>query len=314
MSLRAQTFDLLNSDKPAPRTPAWWVQTLLIILIAINLCAVMLETVDELYHQYQRWFWLFDAISVLVFTIEYGARVWVATEDHAYQNGWRGRLRYMLTPMAIIDLLAILPFYLSLFVSVDLRFLRAFRMLRVLKLTRYSSAMTVLIEVLKEEANTLMAAFFILFILLIIASSGVYFMEHNVQPDAFGSIPHSMWWALVTLTTVGYGDVTPITTAGRIFGGLVTIVGVGMAALPAGILASGLADQIHRRRDDLRKQFRIALEDGVIDADEEEALEEFRKELGITRKIALNIREEIHTAQDQSAPVKCPNCGTTISK
>ncbi len=291
---------------------AWWIDFALIVLIALNVAAVILETVDPIYHAYKIWFDLFDLFSVLVFTIEYVARVWTIVEDERFSDGWRGRIRYMMTPMAIIDLLAILPFYFSLFIDADLRILRALRLLRVFKLTRYSSAMTMLLDVLQEEAKTLFACFFILFILLIITSTGAYLVEQAVQPDVFGSIPDSMWWALVTLTTVGYGDVTPVTPLGRIFGGIVTIIGVGMAALPAGILASGLADQLHVRRDDLRRQFREALEDGVICDQEEYELEELRKKLGISRKSADTIRQEIMVQQADKTINQCPHCGKEI--
>lgn len=309
---RSGLYQLLERSDPGSGKGRW-VDIALIVLIALNVIAVTLETVESIYTRFAYWFDAFDLFSVAIFTLEYLARLWVSAENPRFSNGWRGRLRYALTPMALIDLLAILPFYLGLFFNADLRFLRALRLLRVFKLTRYSTAMTMLLDVLQEEAATLFAGFFILFILLILAASGAYLVEHEMQPEVFGSIPQAMWWALVTLTTVGYGDVTPITTTGRVFGGIVTIIGVGMAALPAGILASGLADHLHRRRDDLRQQFRVALEDGVVDEAEEAEIETLRKRLGLSLEVANDIRANVEAQMAAVSSNRCPHCGEQIS-
>jgi voltage-gated potassium channel len=156
-----------------------------------------------------------------------------------------GRLRYLVTVQTLIDIAAIMPFYFGL--ALDLRFLRAFRLMRALRLTVYGAAVESLAVVFHNERRSLFGAFVVMIILLIVASSLVYFVERTAQPEAFASIPHAMWWGLATLTTVGYGDVTPITALGRLFGGIVTILGVGMFALPAGILASGYARELRRR-------------------------------------------------------------------
>ena len=136
-----------------------------------------------------------------------------------------------------------------------------------------------------------------------------YIVEHKAQPDDFGSIPAAMWWAIVTLTTVGYGDVTPITPLGRVFGGLATLIGIGVAALPAGILASGLNAHLHRRRDMLRDQFRLALQDGRIDPREAAAIEEMRREMGLTPLEAQSIRTDVLLHQRQVQDCTCPECG-----
>ena len=130
----------------------------------------------------------------------------------------------------------------------DKRYLRVVRLLRVFKLSRYSRAMQLLLNVFKEERLSLFAAFSVLFIIMLVAACAMYTLEKDVQPEHFSSIPQAMWWALVTLTTVGYGDVTPVTDLGRLFGGLITIVGIGVVALPADILASGFSEQLSRRR------------------------------------------------------------------
>jgi voltage-gated potassium channel len=290
-----------------------FVDLALIILISINVISVTLETVDWIQQKYIAWFQFIEIFSVAAFTIEYLVRIWSSVEADPGQSPLNQRLRYVASPMAIIDLLAFAPFYLTFFVVIDLRFLRVLRLLRIFKLTRYSSAMTMLMDVFKEEANAFFAGLFILLILLILAASGAYLVEHSVQPEKFGSIPDAMWWAIATLTTLGYGDVTPVTPLGKLFGAVVAVTGIGMAALPAGILASGLADQLRRKRETMAKQYRQALEDGVIDAREERELEEHRKNLGLSRLLANEILQEMELTCKAEEIRHCPQCGTDLS-
>lgn len=281
----------------------------LIVLITLNVGAVIMETVDPIYARWQNAFDLFEVISLTVFVIEYAVRLWVVPENPDKPSRWS----WATSPLAVIDLLAILPALLYLFIPIDLRILRTFRMLRLLKLTRYSPALGMLLAVFEEEAGAFFAGFFILMLMLIFAASGAWLAEHEVQPEAFGSIPAAMWWAVATLTTVGYGDVTPVTVAGKFFGAVITIIGIGMAALPAGIIASGLNDQLHRRRASLESEFRKALEDGNICDAEEAGIEALRKELGLSRRAADQIREKIHS-ETQGQPGFCPGCGRPLKK
>ena len=307
-SLRKTVFQKLEHTETADRLGKI-VDYLLIALIAINVGSVILETVDSVASQYVELFTIIEVVSVAVFTLEYLARLWSCVEDPKLAGAKYPRLKYAVSPLALIDLLAILPFYLTFFFIMDLRFLRVLRLLRVLKLTRYSPALSIILEVIREERHSFYAAFFILMVLLILAASGAYLVEHRVQPDKFGSIPHAMWWAMATLTTVGYGDVTPITPMGQIFGSLVAIVGIGMAALPAGILTSGLTSQLRRNREALRNQLRSALEDGIIDETEETALEDLRKNLGLSRQIALEVRQDVHDRRLEHVGAHCVHCG-----
>lgn len=309
--LRRAAYDILEQTERFAQVGRW-VDIALIILIAVNVVAVILETVGWLYAAYGPWFEALELFSVVVFTIEYIGRLWVCVEDEEYRDHNLPRLQYAASPLAVIDLVAILPFYLTLFFAIDLRFLRVLRLLRIFKLTRYSSAMTMLLDVIREEANAFFAGFFILIVLLVLAASGMYLVEHDDQPDKFGSIPEAMWWAMATLTTVGYGDVTPITGWGKLFGACVTVIGIGMAALPAGILASGLADHLRRRREVLGEEFRQALEDGVIDENEEAELEALRKNLGLSRNAATDIRNQLQAERDSPHPRFCPHCGETL--
>jgi len=149
--------------------------------------------------------------------------------------------------LQLIDLVVILPFYLSFLFSIDLRMLRILRLFRLLKLARYSPAMQSLVAVVSNEKRALFGALLLMVCLLLFASTGIYFVEHKAQPEAFGSVPAAMWWAVATLTTVGYGDVTPITPLGKVFGGFVMVFGLGMFALPIGIMATGFSQESHRR-------------------------------------------------------------------
>ncbi len=311
MTLRNQVYRML--ERPDRREPVGRaVDIFLITLIIVNLLSVVFETVDWFYADYRLWFITIEVVSVAIFTVEYLARIWCCVEQDPDKPASSQRIGFALTPLALIDLLAIAPFYLAFLVTIDLRVLRVLRLLRIFKMTRYSSAMTMLLDVFRQEASAFVAGFFILVVLLVLAASGEYLVEHSAQPDKFGSIPEAMWWAVATLTTVGYGDVTPVTPLGKLFGALVTIIGIGMAALPAGILASGLADQLRRKREALAEQYRLALQDGKVDAEEKEALEEFRKSLGLSKALASEVLDKMRKRGPDVGQRFCPHCGSEL--
>ena len=246
--LRARIYEVIESTQPGNGIGVWF-DRFLIVLIVTNVIAVILETVDQISEAYSDFFFVFELFSVAIFSIEYLMRLWTIVDgpNANFRAPVAGRLRYALTPMALIDIAAILPFYLSVFIGIDLRFMRVFRLLRLLKLTRYSTAMHMLGATLYTQRRALLAALMIVFMTLILTSSVIYLFEKDAQPDAFGSIPEAMWWGLATLTTVGYGDIYPITLVGKIFGSIVMILGIGIFALPVGILATGFAEEIRKR-------------------------------------------------------------------
>ena len=194
-------------------------------------------------------FVVIEGILVLLFTAEYGLRVWVSPlhPKGLYRDGVRGRLRYCVTPMALIDLIAIIPGLLTLFADTSTEIMLLLRCIRLLKLLRFFSAFDTLIVVVRNERKPLMAAIVLMLILLVIISSVAFLIERDAQPEAFGSVPRAMWWGIVTLATVGYGDVVPQTILGRVMGSVVVLLGMGMFALPAGIIATGFAEEMRRR-------------------------------------------------------------------
>lgn len=242
---RKSIYYSLESDQ-AKRRDDRIIGTFLSTLILLNILAVILETVESIKAQYGVMIEVFEVFSVAVFTVEYVIRLWASVEKEAGQP-IISRLKFALSPMAIIDLLAIMPFYLPLFVQIDLRYLRALRLMRIvriLKLGRYSKSLKLLTHVLKDKMPDLIVTASVGFVLLTVSASAMYFFENKAQPEVFSSIPAAMWWAVSTLTTVGYGDVFPITMGGKIFGSFVAVLGVGLIAIPAGILGAGLIEAI----------------------------------------------------------------------
>lgn len=308
--LRRRAYEIFENaaDQPAGRL----LNSLLIALIIANVAAIVLHSVPSIGARYETWFELFEWLSILLFTFEYAMRVWSAVErsDGRYKAPIKGRLRYMVSPLALIDLLAILPFYLAFLLPADLRFMRIFRLLLIFKLTRYHASMGLLGRVVRSEAGPIAAALFILATLLIAAASFAYLAEHEAQPQVFGSIPDAMWWAIVTMTTVGYGDMVPVTPLGKVIGGLIAIIGLGMVALPAGMLASGFSEQLHQRRREFENEVHRILSDDVISAEEGAQLEEIRDRLGLTDQQAAEI---LGLFSQRRAASRCPHCGHSLT-
>jgi voltage-gated potassium channel len=246
--VRRWLYILLEAGKTGDK-PSAIFDVFMVGLILANVVAFAAETDVRIAAAYGEELRFFNAFSIAIFTVEYLIRLWVCVDHPAFRGlpKWRVRLGYSMAPQMLIDLIVILPFYLSFLFAVDLRVLRIFRLFRFLMLARYSPALYTIGRVFKSERRAMLAALIVMSGMLIFSATGIYWLEHEVQPEAFGSIPMSMWWALATLTTVGYGDVVPLTTLGRFFGGLVMIFGLGMFAMPIAIVSSGFAREIHRR-------------------------------------------------------------------
>ena len=316
--LRQRVHQLLERDtQHDPLSIA--IDIVLIGLICISVIGIVLESIDRLYQDYRAIFDTLEWLTICVFSAEYVLRVWASVEQPRYQalpgGSLHKRLRYMCTPVAVIDLVSILPFYLATLGLVggsDLRFLRALRLLRILKLTRYSAAFDTLGVVFRENLRSFTAALFVLIVVMLIAATGMYYFERAAQPEAFSSIPASMWWAFATLTTVGYGDITPITAGGKMFGALISVIGIAMVALPTGILASAFTEQLRRRTEEFRNESDQALRDGVITDDEQRELDRLRDRLGLSEFTASMILDGERTRamlRAETARRCCPTCG-----
>ena len=245
--LRKWVCDLLEpsiSGSSAARS----IELFLIALIFLNIVAIILESVKDINAEYAPFFHSLENFSVLVFTIEYLLRVWTSRVNPRYGHRTIG---YLFSAIGIIDFLSILPFYLDVvlgFIPIDLLFLRIvrlFRLLRVLKIARYLKALNIMQSVLRERKEQILVSIMFILFLLVIVSTVMFYIENDAQPDRFSSIPATMWWGIATLTTVGYGDMVPITTLGKVLGGMITILGIGLFALPAGIFSSGLTEFMH---------------------------------------------------------------------
>jgi len=247
-TLRKRVYEIIETGRGEDRASKIF-DGFIVTLILLNVFAFVAETVHEVEAAYRTQFRIFEIFSVAVFTLEYMARLWVAVEVPFLSrlSPLKARIEMAKRPALIIDLLAFLPFYLSQIFAIDLRMLRVLRLLRFLKLSRYSPAMHTLIRVLSNERRALAGAGLLLIAAMLFAASGMYYLEHAAQPEKFGTIPDAMWWAIATLTTVGYGDVSPITGLGRIFGGFVMIIGLCVLALPVAIISTGFAQELNRR-------------------------------------------------------------------
>ncbi|MFD2718357.1 potassium channel family protein [Hymenobacter monticola] len=243
---RTRVYHILNADDGGQTTIERVTDWFLILLVLLNAATVVMQSVKSVDARYHPFFVGFELVSMYVFTLEYALRVWSCVEDRRYQRPWRGRLAFVLSPLALIDLLAILPFFLSVGL-VDLRILRVVRLLRVLKVARYVRALHVIGHVIRRKRAELLVTLGVLGLMLLLVSSLMYIIESEAQPDKFGSIPDTMWWGVATLTTVGYGDVFPITPAGKLLSSLIAVLGLGLFAIPTGILASGFSEQLQEQ-------------------------------------------------------------------
>jgi voltage-gated potassium channel len=225
------------------------VGQLLVALIVINLVAMTLESVPSLEARYSVLFGLIEICSLVLFSAEYLLRIWVTAEHapHSHLSPAQARMRFVFSFDGLVDLCAVLPFWLALFFPADLRFLLVLRVVRFLKLVRHSTAMRSLLDAIYTERRALLGSLVILTGTTMIAASTMYLVERDVQPDKFGTIPDAMWWAIVTLGTVGYGDAVPITVPGKLVAAVTILFGLMMVALPVGIIATAFANEIRRR-------------------------------------------------------------------
>lgn len=249
MQLKQRLFDILHDDDvedPLERS----FNTFMLVVIFLSVISVILETDESIFAIGHTFFTAFEIITVALFTFEYLLRIWTCTMDPRYTSPILGRLKWAVTPMAIIDLASILPFYIPSS-GLDLRFLRAVRLIRLfrlLKMVHYSQSLKTLTNVLRAKKEELLVTLFAGIIVLVLASSLMYYIEREAQPESFNSIPSSLWWGVATLTTIGYGDIYPKTALGKSLGSVIAILGIGLFALPSGIIAAGFTAELQNKK------------------------------------------------------------------
>jgi voltage-gated potassium channel len=248
MTLRRRLYLTLEPTEKGGLTERIF-ELVLIVIITLNILAIVLDSVQSIRDEYAELFQQFELFSLIFYTVEYILRIYSIVENPKYADPVKGRLKFAGTPLAIVDLLAFLPFYL-VFLPMDLRFLRIFRLMalfRVFKIARYLHALSIFKRVIYDRKEQLVLSFIFILFVLVIISFIMFYAENEAQPDKFTSIPATMWWGIATITTVGYGDMVPITPLGKFLGGIFAISGVGLLALPAGILSSGFFELLHNQ-------------------------------------------------------------------
>jgi voltage-gated potassium channel len=300
-TFRQQIFALLNPTETSGKLHeildsfvVWW--------IFISVVCVILESVSSVQYALSMQFVFVDVISVLVFTLEYIFRLYSCVEDPRYQKAISGRIDAAKGPIAVIDFLAIVPFFLEGFLHhvLDLRFLRIFRLMRLLKLTRYTSSTGTLVKALQREWPVIGASTFIMLLLVVLTASLGYLFEHEAQPEKFENIPQSIYWAVVTLASVGYGDISPVTPVGRLMTIIMALVGIGIFAVPAAILSSAFNDQLHKDREVIHNELMRYLNDGELDETERAKLIEEAKTLHISEQEVDILIERARLERDEA--------------
>ena len=267
-------------------------------VVILNVVAIILESVHELHEAYEYYFHVFDVVSVMIFSAEYVLRVWSYGVKYKPEEGgsWRGRKEYILSFYGLIDFFGTMPFYMQLmFPGLDLRFLRLFRLMRIFKLSRYNSALTDLVEAVKAERDSFTSAMFLLLISCLLCSSLIYIAEGHLQPEVFPSIPATMKWYLLTIIS-GWGNVDPVSIFGLVLVVLTQVLGIALAAILTGVVATAYTSQVERRVVMYEMEIREALADGIVTDEERERLDELKAALGLSDEqveaIAQQVREE----------------------
>jgi len=292
--LRRQLATVFEDEEPRGRVTRLF-DTALALLIVVNVSGVILESVEPIRRYFAAELDLLEHAATAIFAAEYVLRLWASIDlrDARYRDPLWGRLRYMRSFFAVIDLVSVLPAVIGFFGAADLRVLRLVRLLRMLKLVRHSTTFGLLFAVLREERQSISALLFVLLLTVTIAGSLMFMLENETQPQVFTSIPIAMWWAIETLTTVGYGDIVPMTAAGRIIGGVVSIVGIGTLALFSGLITVGFLDQLRAYREQHGKPHIVIAEKSIA--------------------IVQNFNISDGKVDQAAMAARCPHCGAVFA-
>ena len=277
-----------------------WVELAITIVVLVNCSAVILDSVPEIHATYKDFFHELEFWSVMFFTTEYIARVWSLGAKFAATEGdsWKGRRQYIFSPFGLVDFFATMPYYMHIFFPyLDLRILRVLRLLRILKLSKYNTALQDLFQAVYSERQAFGSAVFLLTIATVVSASLMHFAEGHEQPEFFGTIPHSIYWAIITITS-GYGNVEPVTKAGEAIALITGFLGVCMAAIMTGIVASAFSNQVARKKAAFEAQIREIFSDGVVSEEEKETLKRLQAHYRLTD---VQVEAMLQRAQNKTA-------------
>lgn len=294
--LRQKIYHLLEDEGEFRPPVARAIDVLILGVILLSVIVVILESYEPLYQAEKVLFDGFEVFSIAFFTAEFVLRLWARGAAHAPEQGgpWRGRREYVTSFFGIVDILAIAPFYLQmLFPGADMRILRMLRLLRLLKISRYNSALEDLVRAVVAERRSLLATLYILAIAVTLTSALMYYAEGAAQPEKLPSIAHAIYWSLITLTTVGYGDISPVTNIGQVLATITALLGVSTVALITGIVASSFANQVARRRMIFEEELKIAYADGVLSEDEREILDQLSTKFDLSDEEVRHMRNRV---------------------
>ena len=281
-------------DGSPNHTASRWVELAITIVVLVNCSAVILDSVPEIHAVYKDFFHELEFWSVMFFTTEYIARVWSLGAKYAASEGgsWKGRRQYIFSPFGLVDFFATMPYYMHIFFPyLDLRILRVLRLLRILKLSKYNTALQDLFQAVYSERQAFGSAVFLLTIATVVSASLMHFAEGHEQPEFFGTIPHSIYWAIITITS-GYGNVEPVTKAGEAIALITGFLGVCMAAIMTGIVASAFANQMSRKKSAYLAQLRQVLSDGVVTEAEQDTLKRLQAQFRLSDKEVQTMMEQ----------------------
>ena len=254
--IKLRVFEIIEAAKDGDKASRIF-DLFIMALIIINVAIVIAETFS-LPQAVRDGIYYVELVSVMIFTVEYLLRVWTSDLLRPDMRPAKARIKYVFSFMALIDLLAILPFYIPFLIPVDLRvlrMLRIIRLLRVFKVNRYTTALSTIGNVFKRKKSQLLSSVFVVILLMIIAAVLMYNVENAAQPEAFTNAFDALWWAVATLTTVGYGDIYPITTIGKMLSALIALLGIGLVAVPTGIISAGFVEEIDSKKEAEPKKF-----------------------------------------------------------
>ena len=304
-TFRQKVFSLLHAT-PTSGVLHRYIDRLIIWAVLVSVVCIVLETVPAIHEIFKYEFAFLEIATVTLFSFEYIGRVYSACESPKYGEPVKGRLRYMMSIPALIDLVSILPFFLGILLHqvIDTRFLRIFRLTRLLKVTRYTGTLNTLIKAINREKRVLFASAFMMLLLVVLTASLGFELEHDAQPDKFDTIPSAMYWAVITLASVGYGDISPITPLGRAMTVVISLIGIGIFAIPAGLMASAFTDQLRIDRETFENEVRDALAKGQISHTDRNALNAEADRLHLTEQDVNRIMEKVrHEMKFKNADV-----------